>query len=357
MVYTDSPEVVLKAIRLTEATLSYQNFQWQEHDPNIEIFDVHFINNNVYTGLEIQNDHKKKLFEIILGDNGVQLKKEIQVIKKRIQNGNKIVREASRALEATIDNAYTALEYAKLAADPSIAEKIKLKQKELETAQNHQVIQEKAMLLLLPTIQLPVDLATAKNILGQSLDFISADYLAKFKAHKTHLNMGHKTEEWLQQGFANQYDDKCPFCLQDMDNSLEILQAYQQYFNETYKQLLLDINRMHTALTTFNLEAILLQIENNLTINWNLIEFWKTYLAKAPTLLSISAEKTLLLTAFEKIKSLFQQKQSNPVAAIDIKELMELETIFTELSQKMAGMNALIQHYNNSIEAMKGTLQ
>jgi len=71
--YTDSPEVVLKAKRLTKTTLSYQNFQWQEHDPNIEIFDIHFINNNVYTGLEIQNDHKKKLFEIILGDNGVQV--------------------------------------------------------------------------------------------------------------------------------------------------------------------------------------------------------------------------------------------------------------------------------------------
>ena len=53
--YTDSPEVVLKANRLRETTLRYQNFQWQEYDPNIEIFDVHFINNNVYTGLEIQN--------------------------------------------------------------------------------------------------------------------------------------------------------------------------------------------------------------------------------------------------------------------------------------------------------------
>ena len=351
--YTDSPEVVLKAERLTETSLTYQNFQWQEHDPNIEIFDIHFINNNVYTGLEIQNDHKKKLFEIILGDNGVQLKKEIQIIKKRIQNGNKVVREASRALEATIDNAYTALEYAKLAADPSIDDKIKLKEKELETAQNHQVIQEKAMLSLLPTIPLPVDFATAKKVLAQSLDFISADYLEKFKAHKTHLKMGHKTEEWLQQGFANQYEDKCPFCLQQMDHRLEILQAYQQYFNATYKQLILDINTIHTALTNFNLEAILLKIENNLTINWNLIDFWKTYLTKAPTLSPISKEKPVVLATFEKIKSLFQQKLSNPVRAVDGKELVELETTFTKFSQKIADINALIQQYNGSIEAMK----
>jgi len=283
----------------------------------------------------------------------VQLKNEIQVIKKRIQNGNKVVREASRSLEATIDNAYTALEYANLAADASIEAQIKLKEKELETAKNHQVIQDKAMLSLLPTIQLPFDLATAKNILAQSLDFISADYLEKFKTHKTHLNMGTKTEEWLQQGFANQYDDKCPFCLQQMDSNLEILQAYQQYFNATYKQLLVDLNQVNSTLATFNLEAILLQIENNLTVNGSLIEFWRTYLSKAPMLLPISEEKPLLLAAFVKLKSLFQHKLSNPIQAVDLKELTAFETIFMELSKKMVGMNTLIQNYNDSIEAMK----
>lgn len=351
--YTNSPEVQIKAKRLNESELVYQNFQWQEHDPNIEVFDVHFINNNVYTGLEIQNDHKKKLFEIILGDNGVQLKNEIQIIKQRIQKGNKVVRESSRALEASIDTAYPALDYANLAADPSIEAKIKLKEKELETAQNHQIIQEKAILSSLPKLKLPFDLANAKTILAQSLDFISTDYLEKFKAHKTHLNMGNKTEEWLQQGFEAKYEDKCPFCLQEMDNSLEILQAYQQYFNATYKQLILDINIIHSALTSFNLEAILLQIENNLTINWGLIEFWKTYLAKAPTLLPITEEKPLLVAAFEKVKQLFQQKMSSPVQALAVIDLTIFETIFTELSEKIAGMNALIQNYNESIEAMK----
>ena len=351
--YTDSPTIQIKAERLTETTISYQNFQWQEYDPNIEIFDVHFINNNVYTGLEIQNDHKKKLFEIILGDNGVQLKNEIQVIKQRIQKGNKVVREASRALEATIDNAYTALAYAELIADALVNEKIKLKEKELETAQNHQVIQEKPMLSPLPIIQLPFEFSTIKNTLEQSLDFISEEYLEKFKAHKIHLKMEHKTEEWLQQGFAHKYDDKCPFCLQQIDNSLEILQAYQQYFNEKYKQLLQDINTIHTTLNNFNLEAILLQIENDLTVNWGLIEFWKTYLDKAPTLLPISEGKTLLLAAFEKIKSLFQEKLSNPIQAVTITDLETFEQIFVALSEKMAGMNALIQNYNISIEAMK----
>ena len=60
--------------------LTYANNAWDDHYPNIEIFDIHFINENIYTGLEIQNTHKKNLFEIIFGLPGVQLKNDIQVI-------------------------------------------------------------------------------------------------------------------------------------------------------------------------------------------------------------------------------------------------------------------------------------
>ncbi len=351
--YLDSPEVEIKVSGLAETELIYSNFKWQKHNANIEIFDTYFINTHIYTGLEIQNDHKKKLFEIILGDAGVILKNQIQTIKERIRNGNKIVRENSKALEAVIDNAYTALEYANLSADSEIDAKILWKEKELDTAKNHEFIQAKAELTLLPTIQIPLDFATAKKVLAQSLDFISKDYLEKMKSHKGHLKMGDKTEEWLQQGFTAQYDDKCPFCLQKMDDSMEILQAYQQYFNATYKQLLADIKTINTSLANFNLEAILLQIENILTVNWGLIDFWKKYLAKAPTLLSIAEEKAALLAAFEQIKTLFQTKLSNPIQALESTELEKFETIFVDLSEKMAGMNVLIGNYNQSIEAMK----
>lgn len=351
--YIDSPEVQINASRLTETELIYQNFQWEAHDRHIDIFDVHFINTNIYTGLEIQNDHKKKLFEIILGDNGVLLKNEIQVIKQRIQKGNKVVRESSKVLEASIDNAYAALDYAKLSADADIAEKILLKEKELDTAKNHQTIQEKAMLSILPTIPLPIDLAAAKTILKQSLDFISSDYLEKMNTHKAHLKMGNKMEEWLQQGYAAKYADKCPFCLQKIDDSVEIVQAYQQYFNATYKQLIVDIEKINTALTSFNLEAILLQIENVLTVNWGLIEFWKKYLAKAPTLLPITEDKPQILPAFNNLKTLFQTKMSNPVQAVELTELENFETTLIDLVDKMAAMNAAIGNYNESIELMK----
>ena len=72
--YTDSPEVQLQTDASANPSYHFQQYKWNQHAPNLEIFDVHFINDHIYTGLEIQNTHKKKLFEIILGEQGIALK-------------------------------------------------------------------------------------------------------------------------------------------------------------------------------------------------------------------------------------------------------------------------------------------
>lgn len=85
---------------------TFSNGTWDNHKPSIEIFDIHFINENIYTGLEIQTSHKKNLFEVIFGRQGVQLKTEIQDIKERIQNGNKVIKETSEKIQLAIGNVY-----------------------------------------------------------------------------------------------------------------------------------------------------------------------------------------------------------------------------------------------------------
>ncbi len=351
--YKDSPEVHLVTSDINNPTLVYQNFEWSQHEPNLEIFDVHFINENIYTGLEIQSTHKKRLFEVILGDKGIQLKNEIQALKVRVQKGNKIIRETAKQLETNISYTFTAMEYASLEADPEIEDKIYLKEIELQTAKNQRKIQRKASLSIVPTIDLPFEAATCTAILNQSLDFISSNYLEQFSAHKQHLGMKGQSEEWLQQGFEAKYDEKCPFCLQTMDAELEILQAYQQYFNATYKQLLLDIATVHKTIANYSIEAQVSKIENALTLNKVLLEFWKDYLPVTPTLGSISEEKDQLIAAFEQVKDLMKQKSKNPIEAIEDKALQDFYTLVEQLNQKIEQINKHILPYNDRISTVK----
>ena len=351
--YTGSPDVQLLTDSSNNPSFHYQAFKWNLFEPHLEIFDVHFINDHIYTGMEIQSTHKKKLFEIILGEQGIQLKQTIQDTKIRIQKGNKIVRETGKALEQAIGPAFTALDYIEVAVDPDIEEKIEWKRKELSTVKNHQLIQAKSSLATLPIIKMPFEKVKATAILQQSLDFISADYLDKFQAHKARLDMGGKAEEWLQQGFESQYDDQCPFCLQPMEEGIAIIKAYQQYFSATYKQLVKDIGDLHRVLAASNLTATFSQIDNVLALNKELIAFWETYLSKIPQLSTISEEQQKVLTAYDKVTALFEQKMRNPVEAVPITDVQVYEQAMQEAIQQINAMNEAIVDYNERISLLK----
>lgn len=107
--------------------LTFNNSTWDNNYPNIEIFDIHFITDNVYTGLEVQNSHKKNLFEIIFGNQGVQLKNDIQTIKDSIQVEQRSLQTTTSQIELSIGRAFTATDYCNLPADAGIDGKVSVK--------------------------------------------------------------------------------------------------------------------------------------------------------------------------------------------------------------------------------------
>ena len=331
----------------------FEQNKWNAHYPHLAIFDVFFIDENIYTGLEIQTNHKKKLFDIILGEGGIQLKEAIQQIKVRIRNGNKIVRDTTQLLEKEINHAFSAAQYAALQADPAIDKRIAAKQKELETAQDFQQIVAQSVLWKLPAIDLPFDFNALKTLLESSIDNISNKYLEQVKAHKTHLNMDN-SEEWLKQGFAAIQDDTCPFCSQNLDK-VSIIEAYQQYFNATYAALQATIQQTNQAMQSFNLELILLDIKRKIINNEALVIFWKNHVPNAPELQVLEDEQAELLAAFEKLKTIVQAKAANPIQAQEVAILEQMEEKWTAMTSQLNAFNEAILSYNVSISLLKTT--
>ena len=56
----------------------YKNGVWDKNMPNIEIFDIHFIEDNIYIGSSTSNSNRQNLFGIIAGKRGLNLHKELQ---------------------------------------------------------------------------------------------------------------------------------------------------------------------------------------------------------------------------------------------------------------------------------------
>lgn len=335
-----------------EESYHFTDKHWNQFLTNLEIFDVHFINENIYTGLEMQASHKKNLFEIILGDGGIELKLQIQTLKKRIFNGKKIIRQTAKFIEDNVGNIYSAFDFASLLPDPNIEEKIAEKKHELETANAFQLILDKPVLSPLTSLSLPYEKAFAQTILQQSIDNISTEYLTKIEEHKEHLSSDGNAEEWLKEGIK-MADDNCPFCQQSLQNATEIIEAYQQYFNQTYHGLLGNLEAINQQLENYNLSVYLLEMEQQVLKNINLLEFWKKYLPNAPDLTIFKIDKTEITAHFEKVKTIFQEKTSNPIAAVATENLTVFEKLVTQLNQKIAEINEQITNFNSSITLMK----
>jgi len=330
---------------------------WDNQYPNLEIFDIHFINENIYTGLEIQNTHKKNLFEIIFGQPGIVLKNDIQILKDRIQNGKAQIKDTAEKIELAIDRAFTAVDFSNLPADADIDTKITAKETEIVTAKSFQEIRNKALLTEIPLFNLPFEISVATSALSQSIDSISETYLQMFKEHKEHLSMDGKAEEWIKQGYEAIASDTCPFCLQPIDETIEIIKAYKQYFNEEYNSLLLTLSQLNSAISTFNFEAQLLQIENKISTNQNLIEFWKIHLANTPSLTSIIARQTEIQNQFDAVKTTFAEKSSNPIQSKETASVTMFQTTIETLNTVLNRFNTDILVYNTRIATLKTSSQ
>lgn len=346
-------QIEVVAVGLPQPLYAYANGEWNHHLTGIEVFDVHFINENVYTGLEIQNSHKKNLFEVILGQQGIQLKSELQVVKERIMKGNKMLRETTRDIEAAIGGVYLAKPFAEMGPERDIEGKIAEKAHEITTARSRQDILQKAYLSEIPLLQTAGFTTGAAEVLAQSTGGISEQYLAKFNEHKAGLDMGGQAEIWLKQGFQAIHDDACPFCLRPFDTALEILEAYRQYFNESYNRHIADIARLNAALHGFNLEARLMDIERVIAQDLVLVDFWKNYLERPPALTPLSCDHARLAADFERLKTCFEQKAYDPSQPQAGEPLAAFEATVQATNLAIQGFNKTIADFNRSISLMK----
>jgi wobble nucleotide-excising tRNase len=57
---------------------SFNSRGWTRHFPNIEIFDIHFVNENIYSGFDFTDDHKKQLHQFVIGAQGVAIQNQIE---------------------------------------------------------------------------------------------------------------------------------------------------------------------------------------------------------------------------------------------------------------------------------------
>lgn len=331
----------------------YENNNWDNNFTNIEIFDTHFINQNIYTGLEINHEHKKNLYEVLFGDEGIQFKKEIQDIKKRIAENNSIKREIERLIEAAINNIYKADEFCKIIIDDNIDEKLIEKEKELGTAKSFSEIKTQPNLLQIPRFEIPFNDVTLIEILEKSLDNIDDKYIELFNDHKEHLNIESSKENWIKIGFDAIEDETCPFCLRVFEEPLDIIESYKQYFNVEYNSLIDSLSYVTQSVNNYSVDSVFLSIENVISRNLHLLNFWKNHIDQIPKISSIMDERNNFSEKYSIVQEIINSKTKNPIKSFSSKSIPELINFIKGVNDKIDHFNSQINKYNELITELK----
>ena len=110
------------------ANVIFEDGDWNRTLPDLEIFDDVFVDENVYSGLDVDSQHRQNLHELILGDQGVTLNRRLQELVSKITSHNKALDERSKAIPEHVRDGLSVNEFCALQELPDV-------QTEIETAE------------------------------------------------------------------------------------------------------------------------------------------------------------------------------------------------------------------------------
>lgn len=335
---------------------------WTTPFADIEIFDIHFVNDNIYSGFDFNDEHKKQLHQFVIGAQGIAIQNQIEQNKAAKVISKQSITNIEQQLIQQVGNNLTADLITSFLAIPAtqangIDQQITTAEAALASANANTIIQTLQPLTPLNRIISGIDftsLITDLQTTSQAIQNAALETLFSNHCQDLTDNGLDGPENWLQKGFAfveskqaiNEPTISCPFCKQTIDSNVEILNAYINKFNADFNALVLRLQSHLTSLQNFNLETAIQAINNINQINSGRVTSWATHLSNTvlPPTFNIIADETILRAEFQSLIASLQQKIQNPTVAV----ATATATVFQSSGQTI---NTNIDNYNQSLTA------
>lgn len=341
-------------IRLGGSNFNFDNDVWSATHPDIAIFDSVFIHDNVYAGDYVVHEHKKNLYRVIVGEQGVQLARKIEELDSGTRTASTAIRGAKATLDRYIPANTTVDSYLLWEAVEDVDTKIELKAAEVTARQNAldktAEIKAKSLLGKLDMPSLPPEFLT---ILAKQLDDIAEDAEKRVRQQVADHRMGNRGEAWLAQGVGFVASDKCPFCGQGIDGN-ELLNAYRSHFNAAYSELKQEVAQLAQRVTNTIGDAALALVQHRLSSNLTLIEFWKQFCDAGVEPVKFAEIQTAYSTLRQLAMNLAQRKEQSPTEPVNPGADFEAAVAAVEtVLQCVATYNDAIDTVNEAITQQK----
>ena len=307
----DAPEI--RILQDSGGALTFGNGGWSATVPEIAIFDATFVSENVFSGDSVDVGHKRSLYRVIVGKDGVTLAKEIEDLDAASRAKATEIRDKAAPLQALTPRGPTLEAFLALAEDPAIDEKIAATERELAAVRQADEIANRAALSPLSVPALPPGFAA---LLARTVEGVAADAEKRVAAQIAAHGMERPGEAWLGQGLGYVNEEGCPFCAQDLTPAAALLDAYKAYFSQAYNDLRTAIAVMRNSIEAALGDRQIAAFERTVDQNATGIEFWSRFCELPPVAWERGAGDALRNLRQAALAQL-DRKATAPLASVD----------------------------------------
>lgn len=322
---------------------------WSATSQKLSIFDGTFVAQNVYSGEVVDIEHKRNLYRVIIGEEGVSMAEEDAQLAadSRVKTGE--ISAAEKSLKLHLPADMTIAEFLGLAKDPDINTKIGEQERAIEAIRQAGELGARASLSEVPLPEFP---GGFDALLTRTIDDIAGDAESRVAGHiAAHSGMDGK---WIADGTAHTGNDSCPFCGQSI-KGLPLVAAYRALFGEGYKALKTDIGSINDSIARLFGEGAIGRLTTLIAQNRAAVQFWQRYCEFDAALLdppqsldedigNLGIQALALLTR----KSASPLESVKPPATFDI-----VRKTYSEARKAVAAVNIAIRAVNTLIAAKK----
>ncbi|MBE0618933.1 MAG: AAA family ATPase [Proteobacteria bacterium] len=336
-------------------SLVFQDGSWTRHLPELAVFDDIFVDENVFSGLSVDTEHRKNLHELILGARGVALGRRVQELAQRIEVHNTALRAKSDAIPEAGRAGVTVDTFCALPPRSDIDEAIRTAESNLAAVEERNPIRDAAAFgsLALPEL----DAEGIDRVLQQDLPGLDKAAAERVQAHIARLAEG--AEAWISQGMlhaakAEENDDRpCPYCAQDLNTS-DVFGRYRAYFSDEYEALKRSVSTTIDQLKQTHSAGVLASFERAVGALLEKRSFWGRFCEVPAIELDTATIVADWQAAAGAVLEQLSAKQSGPlersVLSARSRELMAAHEAHRQAVERL---NAQLGEANRGIAAVK----
>ena len=334
----------------------FQSGTWSCTFENLKVFDDHFVDENVYSGLDVVSSHRQNLHELILGDQGVALNRTLQAQVSRVAEHNTAITAKSSDIPEQERYDLPIEAFCALTEPPDLDEKIADVEQALKAAQDQELVLGEP---IFPTIALPdFDIEAIRETLGKDLEDLDKSAEAQVQVHIQ--NLGEGGESWVADGVqkaAQLGDNVCPFCGQNMQD-VDLIANYQAYFSQEYTRLKQTVSQLIRDIERNHADGKQVEFERSVGILMQSRQFWSSY-CDVPT---VEIDSTDIVDSWNAARTAvgeqLQAKRGTPLDAQSLDQpTIEALDEYNRRRQMIASFNQMLQTTNEAIQQVKHQAQ